>query len=98
MILYEVTLEVEPLASSAVDEHMRQRHIPAIFATGCFRRIRFQQASSDRFRTSYEAETAADLERYLRDHAPALRAEFLTEFPTGIRLTRETWSVVESWD
>lgn len=98
MILYEVTLEVEPSSSSAVEEHMRRRHIPAIFATGCFRRIRFQQASRDRFRTSYEAETAADLERYLRDHAPALRSEFLAEFPTGVRLTRETWRVVESWD
>ena len=98
MILYEVTLEVEPASSPAVAEHMRQRHIPAIVGTGCFRRIQFQQASVDRFRTSYEAETAADLERYLQDHAPALRAEFLAEFPTGVRLTRETWRVVESWD
>jgi hypothetical protein len=97
MILYEVTLDVNPSASSAVEEHMRRQHIPAIFATGCFRLIRFQQASSHRFRTTYEAETAADLERYLRDHAPTMRAEFLAEFPAGVRLTRETWHEVESW-
>jgi hypothetical protein len=97
MSLYEVTLEVEPALSSAVEEHMRRLHIPAIFATGCFRRIRFQRATDHRFRTTYEAETAADLERYLRDHAPGLRAEFLAEFPTGVRLTRETWQEVEHW-
>lgn len=97
MILYEVILDVEPSSASAVEEHMRGRHIPAIFATGCFRRIRFQRASSHRFRTTYEAESAADLERYLRDHAPALRAEFLAEFPTGVQLARETWQDLEGW-
>jgi hypothetical protein len=97
MILYEVVLEVEPGCSAAVADHMRQRHIPAIAATGCFQRIRFQQASEHRFRTTYEAETAADLERYLQNHAPAMRAEFLAEFPTGVRLSREAWYDVESW-
>jgi Domain of unknown function (DUF4286) len=97
MILYEVTLEVEPSSSAAVEEHMRRRHIPAIFATGCFRRIRFQRTSGHRYRTTYEAEEEADLERYLLDHAPAMRAEFLAEFPTEVRLSRETWREVESW-
>jgi hypothetical protein len=97
MILYEVIVEVEGASSPAVEEHMRRRHIPAIFATGCFRKIRFQRAASHRFRTTYEAETAADLDRYLRDHAPGMRAEFLAEFPTGVRLTRETWHVLEGW-
>ena len=97
MIRYEVTLDVAPLMSAAVEEHMRRKHIPAIFATGCFRQIRFERASSHRFRTSYEAETAADLERYLHDHAPALRAEFLAEFSSGVRLSRETWYELERW-
>ena len=97
MIRYEVVLDVEPSLAVAVADHTRHRHIPAIFATGCFRRIRFQQASSHRFRTTYEAETAADLDRYLQNHAPAVRSEFLAEFPTGVRLTRETWHEMESW-
>jgi hypothetical protein len=98
MILYEVVLDVEPSSAPAVEEHMRHSHIPAIAATGCFRRIRFQRASTHRFRTTYEAQSAADLERYLQDHAPALRAEFLALFPTGVRLTRETWHDLEQWD
>jgi hypothetical protein len=98
MILYEVTLDVEPAYGAAVEEHMRGHHIPAIFATGCFRGIRFQRASDYRFRTTYEADTVAHLERYLREYAPGLRAEFLAEFPTGVGLSRETWHVLETWD
>jgi hypothetical protein len=98
MIVYEVTLSVEPTLIHPVEEHMRQRHIPAIFATGCFQRIQFCQASPDRFRTSYEADTQADLDRYLRDHASRLRSEFTTTFPTGVSISRETWVLREVWD
>jgi Domain of unknown function (DUF4286) len=98
MILYEVTLHVEPALVDQVEEHMRRSHIPAIFATGCFQRIRFCHASPDRFRTSYEAETQADLDRYFRDHAPGLRNEFTQFFPTGVSLSRETLVLREVWD
>src|ERR671913_907202 len=97
MIFYEVTLEVDPSLAAELEKYMRHQHIPAILRTGCFRHIHFDRASSTRFRTCYEAESAADLERYLRDHAPALRAEFLVEFPTGVQLTRERWHDLESW-
>jgi hypothetical protein len=94
---YEVTLQIEPGLVSAVTNHMRYEHIPAIFATGCFRRIHFDQASAIKFRTCYEAESEADLDRYLREHARGFRAEFQAEFPSGIMLTRETWTERESW-
>lgn len=98
MIIYEVTLQVEPSLAPRLEEHMRQTHIPAIFATGCFRRIRFAQASPARFRTSYQADTQAHLDRYLRNYALKLRAEFQAEFPTGVVLTRETWIQREVWE
>lgn len=77
---------------------MRRSHIPAIFASGCFSRIRLVQASPARFRVWYQAETQAQLDRYLRDHALKLRAEFQAEFPTGVILTRETWIQREVWE
>jgi hypothetical protein len=98
MILYEVTLQVEPALAPSVEEHMRQAHIPAIFATGCFRRIRFDRASAGRFRTSYQADAQADLDRYLQEHAPRFRAEFQAQFPSGVTLTRETWLQRDSWE
>jgi len=95
MLLYEVTLETEPEHSDAVLAYLR-RHIPEIFATRCFERIRFDRASPTRFRTCYQAATAADLERYLETHAAGFRAEFRALFPGGVTVRRETWTE-ESW-
>jgi hypothetical protein len=97
MISYEVTLQVEPALAQAVEDHMRKHHIPEIFATGCFRRVRFERASPARFRTRYEADSKADLDRYVQEHAPSFRAEFQAEFPNGVIVTREIWTERESW-
>jgi Domain of unknown function (DUF4286) len=97
MILYEVTLDVLPELAESLEAHMRQIHIPEIFATGCFQRIRFCRSSSTQFRTSYEARTAAELERYLQDHAPALRSAFTSAFPRGVSLSRNIWHEREVW-
>jgi uncharacterized protein DUF4286 len=98
MILYEVTLQVEPALAQRVEEYMQQRHIPEIFATGCFRRIQFDRASAARFRTSYQANTQAELDRYLQDHASRLRVDFNAEFPAGVTLTREVWTSRKVWE
>jgi len=97
MLLYEVTLHVDPALAAAVEVHMRREHIPDIVATGCFQRISFDRAVSTLYRTSYEAKDEADLDRYLRQHAPRLRAAFQAHFPTGVTLTRETWTPLERW-
>ena len=96
-VLYEVTLEVQPALVPALERYMRTHHIPGIFHTGCFYNIRFDQIGEGKFRTSYRARSSADLERYLHDHAPALRAEFQAEFPSGVDLTRETWTALQEW-
>ena len=49
------------------------------------------------FRTAYQASTQADLDRYVQDHAPRFRAEFLEHFPDGVNITRETWVQREVW-
>jgi hypothetical protein len=98
MILYEVTLQVEPALAPKLEGYMRSRHIPEIFATGCFRRIRFDTASPARFRTFYQADSQAQLDRYLREHAPKLRADFQAEFPAGVTVTREIWTQRETWE
>jgi hypothetical protein len=96
-VLYEVILQVEPSLAAAVEHYMRTHHIPVILRTGCFYDIRFDRAAEGKFRTSYRAHSPADLERYLQDHAPSVRAEFQAEFPSGVALTRETWTVRQEW-
>lgn len=97
MVSYEVTLLVAPGLAPSVEEFMIQSHIPDIFATGCFRRIIFSRASPIRLRTAYQADTQAELDRYLREHAPRFRAEVLERFPEGLTVTRETWTQREVW-
>jgi len=96
-LLYEVTLEVDPESAEAVERYMRERHIPDIWATGCFRRIRFDRAGPTTFRTCYEAGSRRDLDRYLDDHAPGFRAEVVAHFPAGISITRLIWGPVATW-
>jgi hypothetical protein len=97
MISYEVTLQAEVRLAASVEEFMTESHIPEIFATGCFREIRFSRASAGRFRTAYQASTQADLDRYVQDHVPRFRAEFLERFPDGVNITRETWAQRKVW-
>lgn len=97
MILYEVTLDLAPTVAGALPAYLRDHHIPQIFATGCFQRIRFDQASDTRVRTCYMAASRADLDRYLDQHAPRMRAEFAADFPAGVTLSREVWTEVTSW-
>jgi uncharacterized protein DUF4286 len=96
-VLYEVTLQVQPALAPAVEQYMRTHHIPGILRTGCFFNIRFDRAGEGKFRTSYRAHSSADFERYLHEHAPALRAEFQAEFASGVALTRETWTALQEW-
>ena len=98
MIRYEVVLEADPPQAAAVVEYLRDVHVPEIFATGCFRSVRLERSSPFRLRASYSAQRPGDLERYLRDHAPALRSAFQARFPQGVTIVRETWTEIAVWD
>jgi Domain of unknown function (DUF4286) len=98
MLSYEVTLELEPGTADQVQAYMLQEHIPEIYSTGCFQRIRLHQVAPLLLRTSYEARIEADLQRYLQDHAPRMRAEFQARFPSGVTLTRQTWTQLQCWE
>ena len=98
MISYEVTVDVDEALAERYIAHMRDRHIPAILATGCFAHAELDRSKETRFRQRYLAVSLADLERYLEEHAPALRKDYDKHFPTGTRLTREIWEEVGRWD
>lgn len=97
-VVYEVTVEVDRSLVDAFVRYMTEEHIPQIYATGCFRRIRFDRAASTTFRSAYQAATAADLERYLQHHTAAFRADFGAHFPTGVTVSRVTWSSIATWE
>lgn len=97
MVSYEVTATVAPGLAAAFERFMREHHIPALIATGCFGGAAFARVAPGRYRMRYDAEARADLDRYLATHAARLRDEFAGRFPTGVTLEREVADVLQMW-
>jgi hypothetical protein len=96
-LVYEVTAVVELELAGEWERYMRERHIPDVLACGCFTGATLARASGGRYLIRYHVATRADLERYLTECAPGLRAEFGARYPGGVALTRETWEQVQEW-
>lgn len=94
---YEVSVEVPEGRAAEFVEYMTERHIAEVVATGCFRGASFVTSGEGHFRTTYEAGSRDDLERYLREHADALRHDFLERFPHEVRVSREVWIELRRW-
>jgi hypothetical protein len=92
MITYEVTANVDAALTAKYEEYMTSRHLADVLASGCFTEAVLERASPGKYRARYVAETEADLERYLRDHTAAKRADFAKHFPIGVTLSREVWT------
>ncbi len=97
MVAYEITAVVEPHLAEAYEHFMRREHIPHLMATGCFVSASLARSSAGRYRIRYEAESQAELDRYLATHAAHLRGEFNRHFPAGVTLAREVWAALERW-
>lgn len=93
MVTYEITATVEAALTDAYEHYMRA-HIGDVLATGCFLDATFERAAPGRYRIRYRAADRATLDRYLEQHAPALRADFARHFPTGVTIAREVWEDV----
>lgn len=91
-VTYEVTAHVRDDLAVSFQSFMREKHIRDVLQTGAFVGATFDRLSPTVFRTRYEAESPAALERYLDEHAPRLRADVATHFPAGVEYTRETWN------
>jgi hypothetical protein len=97
-VIYEVTAVVVHELAEEWERYMRERHIPDVLASGWFDRAALVRAQGGRYRICYRADSAAHLDRYLTESAPALRAEFAARYPGGVALTRETWELVQEWE
>jgi hypothetical protein len=97
-VSYEVTATVEAELTDEFERFMVGDHIPALLATGCFRSAGFIRLAPGRYRMRYEADSRAELERYLGSHATRVRGEFVMRFPGGVTLDREVGEVLGEWE
>ena len=97
MVVYEVTVQVEPELREAYERYMTEQHIPDVLATRAFTRAVFEKATAGRYRVRYEAPAQDILERYLEEESPRLRDDFARHFPSGIEAVREVWTEIGSF-
>lgn len=93
MIIYEVTVTVEPHLVTSYEKYMIERHIPDVLATGYFVSAEMCRAT-DSYRVQYRAESRERLDAYLAADTERLRADFAAHFPKGVSVSREIWESV----
>ena len=98
MLSYEVTIQLDDTSlAEALETYMRDKHVGEVYATGCFLDASFEQSAPGVYRSRYSVASQEVLDRYLADHAPRLRADFIEHFPSGMRLTRAVWTLQRSF-
>jgi hypothetical protein len=97
MVTYEITAQVRPDLVRQYEAYMQDRHIADVLATGFFASASFSRSSEGRYLIRYESFDLGSLDQYLATRAAELRKHFTDHFPGGIELSRENWSVLQSW-
>ncbi|MFN3315179.1 MAG: DUF4286 family protein [Raineya sp.] len=81
MIIYNVTVSIDPAIHEEWLEWMLKKHIPDVMQTGCFlenKVLRLQQTGENEgitYAFQYMLASMAELERYQTHFAPQLQAE-----------------------
>lgn len=99
MLVYNVTLKVHPDIVSEWKAWMMQTHIPEMMASGLFAQYNFcklleqDDSEGSTFVAQYFCNGREDYERYLQQHAPAMRQKGIDKFSDkvlGFRTLMET--------
>ena len=79
MILYNVTIQVDPLIQEAWLIWMKEEHIPDVMSTGLFTEYKFwrlldlDEASGPTYAAQYIAGSRGDYDRYIEQFASEMR-------------------------
>lgn len=99
--VYAVTVHVDGEIADEWLEWMRAVHVPEVLRTGCFRTCSVQRDSGPAhdhgrvtFVLEYLAASARHLERYQRDHAPALQRAHSSRYAGRFEASRSVRSVL----
>lgn len=102
MILYNVTVSIDPAVAVEWMEWMRSKHIPDVMATGCFLESRFSRVNGEEengftYATTYLAESQEKLDTYQSDFAPALKQEHSERYLGKFAAFRTFLTVIEEF-
>ncbi len=97
MIIYEVTSDVAAAGIAAYETYMREKHIPAVLASGCFVSATIDRSMPGRYRVRYVVRSMDILDRYLVAYAPQFRDDFAAHLGDLVHVSREVWSELQHW-
>lgn len=87
MIIYSVTVSIDPAIEADWKEWMQKVHIPDVMATGYFMASHFQKLLEPKpdpgvatYNIQYECESKAEYNRYQEMAAPALQADHTARY------------------
>ena len=86
MVLYNVTVGIDPEIENEWLSWMKENHIPDVMATGMFvenkifRVLTQQDEETISYSVQYYAQTMADVEKYLNEFAPKLVEEHMKRY------------------
>ena len=86
MILYNVTTNIQQEVEKDWVHWMKTHHIPDVMSTGLFKEFKFfrllvqDDSGGTNYSTQFYADTMEDLNQYLDQHAPRLRADHESRF------------------
>ena len=102
MILYNVTVSIDPSAHEEWTKWMREVHIPDVLATGCFlesrlSRIQGEEEGGMTFSVMYLSPSQEMFDKYQAEFAPKLQAEHAQLFLGRFAAFRTILNVVEEF-
>lgn len=102
MILYNVTLSIDPAISEDWLEWMRSKHIPDVMATGCFvesrlSRVHGEEEGGVTYSVMYLSPNQEKIDEYREIHAPALQKDHSERYSGRFAAFRTLLSVIEEF-
>ena len=102
MILYNVTVSIDPEVHQDWMDWMRRTHIPDVMQTGCFREARISRVHGEEeggltFAITYVAPSQEDFDRYQEKHAADLQKEHATKFNGKFAAFRTMLTIIEEF-
>lgn len=102
MILYNVTVSIDPAIAEDWLDWMRKNHIPDVMATGCFlesriSRVHGEEEGGETYAITYLAPTQDKMDEYREIHAPLLQKDHADRYAGRFAAFRTVLSVIEEF-
>src|SRR5689334_4085863 len=100
MIVYNVTIKVEPAIAVEWLQWMQNEHIPLVLATGCFtdaivhRLLEVDDSDGPTYSIQYKAESKALYNHYIEKHATEMRQQSFDRWGSRFIAFRSLMQVV----